>query len=120
MEPRIDKLLDALGHRERLRVVGLLLDGPMREDDLRRKLGIRSASTASRHLDRLDAERLVGQDEQRGERYLTLEAETRAFVQHAADFTSALSKAQAEVDRRYTRALRKEGFANGVERQAGG
>jgi DNA-binding HxlR family transcriptional regulator len=109
-------LLAALGHRDRLRIVELLFDGPLREEDLRSKVGIRNASTVSRHLDRLDAERIVGQDEQRSERRLTLPDELRAFVQSAADLSQTLSQAQADADRNYARQLRKDQFAKGLRR----
>jgi DNA-binding HxlR family transcriptional regulator len=104
------KLLEALGHEDRLSLVRELLEGARREVELRPVVPGLRPSTLTRHLDRLEAERLVVATGRRGDRRLAAPLETERLLQAAADLAEALARAQLGADRLRASELRKASF----------
>jgi DNA-binding transcriptional ArsR family regulator len=95
--PSYDRLLSLLAVPLLREVMEKLLDGPVTQRDLRSRLGY-SSSALSRGMRQLEDAGIVSRDRSHAPYELTYPYETRALLAAAAEMSSRVLRARADVD----------------------
>lgn len=105
-------LLKAVADRGCIDLLRALLDGPATQKQLIEGLGLNSG-TVSRRMGELEGIGLVTRDRSHGPYRLTLPAETRHFIQGAADLARLGLRSRLDEAEAHARGLRKAGLSGG-------